>query len=246
MYDFDPVGNEWSLSQRLSLVDARLIDFFGASVALSGDTLLVGSNGFDVDGLSVGAAIVFERIDGQWIRSADLTAPEPGLFDNFGFEVDLDGELAVIGAPRADTNGEEDAGAAYVARKIDGVWQVQQLDPSVVEGNARFGDGVGVRDDKVVVGAPREGGAMGAAYVFRPDGAAWVETARLVDPSPEAGELFGEDVSVDGDAILVGAFLKDLHGVGGRGVEAQLRVWPSQPILDSSRGVSPILERARV
>ena len=162
-------------------------------------------------------AILPSKSWSTWTQSAVITATEPGLFDNFGFVVDLDEDLAVIGAPRAHTKGEEEAGAAYVARKIDGAWQVQQLHPSVVEGGARFGDGVAVRDNTIVIGAPREGVAMGAAYVFRPDGAAWMETARLMDPNPETGELFGEDVSVDGDAILVGSFLTTLHGIGGAG-----------------------------
>ena len=144
-------------------------------------------------------------------------AGQPG--DQFGNCVAVDGDVMVVGADAAD----DGAGSVIVFRNDGAGWQrVAKLTASDRLPNDRFGRTVDIHDGTIVVGAPgkNEGGRQlrepreGAAYVFESDSGPWRQTAKLVSPTRTTGEVFGFEVAVDGDAIVVGAPAIDIGGAG--------------------------------
>ena len=206
-------GN-WGEVKMLTASDAQGSDFFGISVAISGDTAVVGARGEDAGGGSAGAAYVFRRDEGgtdNWGEVKKLTASDAEANDWFGFNVAVSGDTAVVGAFQ-----EGATGAAYVfGRDVGGPdnWgEVKKLTASDAEPNDNFGRGVAVSGNTVVVGASLEdagGNLAGAAYVFLQDAGGadnWGEIKKLTASDAETGDQFGLSVAVSGDTAVVGAF----------------------------------------
>ena len=218
-------GN-WGQVTKLTASDAQGGDEFGVSVAVSGDTAVVGAYLEDPGPVNAGAAYVFSRDQGgtgNWGQVAKLTASDAEFRDHFGFSVAVSGGTAVVGAYFEDAGGVNNAGAAYIFRRDQGGtdnWgQVAKLTASDPESDDWFGWSVAVSGDTVVVGAwPKsEGGSTnaGAAYVFsRDQGGAdnWGEVTKLTASDAEAFDRFGFSVAVSGGTAVVGAFLEDTGG----------------------------------
>ncbi len=157
-------------------------DQFGWSLAVSGDTLVVGapfedSSAAGVDGdqsdggaPDAGAAYVLVRSGKSWVQQAYLKASNPDTKDEFGDSVAIDGDTIVVGAPKEDSpstgidgpegNGEKNAGAAYVFVRHGSTWSQQAyLKASNTQTEDSFGRAVAVSGDTVIVGAPGEDGS---------------------------------------------------------------------------------------
>jgi uncharacterized protein (DUF2147 family) len=129
----------------------------------------------------------------------------------------LQGDTAVIGAPRDSTAAGEWAGSAYVYARSGGTWSLQAtLLPPNQAGIDNFGRSVDLDGDTLVVGAPRvavgEKQDAGAAYVFVRSGATWTLQATLTHPGPEAVDGFGRWAALSGDTIAASAPLDDTSG----------------------------------
>ncbi len=213
-------GN-WGEVVKLTASDAQASDLFGGSVAVSGDTAVVGACCEDAGGLSAGAAYVFQRDEGgadNWGEVKKLTASDAQAFANFG-SVAVSGDTAVVGA-----SGVNLGGAAYVFQRDEGGadnWgEVTKLTASDAQGGDQFGANVAVSGDTAVVGASGEdagGSAAGAVYVFqRDEGGAgnWGEVEKLTASDAQADDSFGGrlGVAVSGDAAVVGAREEDAGG----------------------------------
>ena len=175
----DPVAQQ----AYLKASNTEAVDQFGVSVAISGDTVVVGAYGESSNATGVngdqsdnsasfsGAAYVFVRTAGVWSQQAYLKASNPEAYDLFGGAVAISGDTIVVGAYLEDSNATgvngdqtdnstEGAGAAFVFVRSAGVWSQQAyLKASNTEASG-FGDGFGVlvavSGDTVVVGAPNE------------------------------------------------------------------------------------------
>jgi hypothetical protein len=182
-YVFTRTGGVWSQQAALKASNARAGDWFGSSVALSGDTLIVGARFEDsgatgIDGSQSdtsapdsGAAYVFTRAGELWSQQAYLKASNTRAGDQFGFSVDISDNTVVVGARFEDSgatgiNGNQadirapDSGAAYVFTRIGDVWtQEAYVKASNTGAGDAFGNGVAVAGDSFVVGAPFEDGA---------------------------------------------------------------------------------------
>ena len=132
----------------------------------------------------------------------EITAADADDSDRFGHSVDIDGDLAVVGAPDDD---EEDtnAGAAYVFRRTNGVWVQEQKLTAGEDASSfdQFGWDVAVERDLIAVGAPNDdeagpGSDSGAVYLFEWDGAVWVEIEKLL-PNDPANSAYTFGISVD-------------------------------------------------
>ncbi len=143
-------------------------------------------------------------------RAADADDAAPGL--RFGSAVALSGETAVVGAP-GHAAGGDDSGAAYVLSFDGSSWaQDEILIPADAQPGARFGAAAAAGLNLVVVGAPGDdagGPESGSAYVFRRQGAAWVQEHKLVPVGNPAGDEFGAAIDVAGDVLVVGAWADD-------------------------------------
>ena len=195
---------------------AQAGDLFGESVAISGDSAVVGAIFEDAGGGGAGAAYVFERNQGgagNWGEVTKLTASDAQGGDFFGQSVAISGDTAVVGAYREDAGGS-DAGAAYVFQRNEGGadnWgEVKKLTASDAQAGDQFGISVAVSGDTAVVGASTEdagGDDAGVAYVFeRDEGGAgnWGEVKKLTASDAQALDHFGFSVAVSGDTAVVG------------------------------------------
>ena len=190
---------------------------FGESVAVDGDTVVVGAYQHDItDNQNItsgdaGAAYVFTKVDGVWSEPTKLTASVPAPGDYFGYSVAVDGNVAVVGAYQHDITDDQgitsgDAGAAYVFTKVDGVWsEPGELTASIPAPGDYFGYSVAVDGDTVVVGARGDEDKTGAAYVFTKVAGGWSQAAKLTASGGGAFDYFGHSVAVDGDTVVIGA-----------------------------------------
>ena len=157
VYVHERVNGEWQRETILSPAEPNGESLFGRSVALDGDTAVVGAPGTHGD---KGSVYVFRRTGDDWIRQARVTAPNGGSNTDFGQSVAFVGDIAVVGAP-----GAYGTGRAYVFRADDdwtGALRLVAADPHE---DAEFGSAVAVSDTAALVGSPVFDGAS-AAYLF--------------------------------------------------------------------------------
>ncbi|MDX1546177.1 MAG: choice-of-anchor B family protein, partial [Rhodothermales bacterium] len=191
----------WAETHLLTAPDGVFGDGFGGALALDGARLLVGAaSQSPFPNAPPPSAFVFERdADGRWQRTARLVLDPP--VPTFGLRVALEGDVALVSAFAED----QMAGAAYVFRHANGTWtQEARLQPAAAEAGHRFGMAVALDGGRALIGAPGDG-PSGAAYVFRHDGGAWTQEARLAhdDLGEDAG--LGSAVYLHGDDALAGA-----------------------------------------
>jgi hypothetical protein len=183
-----------------------------AKVSVCGDVVVHGDR--EVDG-GIGAAFVYRRDGMFWTLEAELRAPEPDPEDLFGRSVAASRNIIAVGA-HGTSAPEYKTGAVHVYRYDADAseWHHEaMLTASDGDYGDIFGFSVAADGDVILIGARDDEvngeSQAGSAYVFRYDGAEWIEEAKLVDPEPEYFELFGQSVSIDGDMALVGE-----HGDG--------------------------------
>jgi len=198
----DPGGT----GQRVVIADGAQTDFFGWSVAIDGDTALVGAYGVTVDGhTQQGAAYVFTKTDAIWNLAATLTASDGAAFDTFGERVALSGSVAAIGAYQADGS----KGAVYVFTGSGPHWtQKARLVADDGVANDCLGWSLAATGQTVLAGAPfvMTGQVQtGAIYVFAPSGGAWTQTQKFFPDDINSGDFFGSTVAADGTTAIVAA-----------------------------------------
>ena len=184
-----PVSSGWSHQAYLKPPNNSNADYFGSSVAVSGDTIVVGAygedsttttiiNGTDVSaannsGNNNGAAYVFVRSGNAWTHQAYLKPPNNSNEDNFGNALAVSGDTIVVGAYGEDSTTTSIINGADLST------------------------------------ANNSGLQNGAAYVFVRSGNAWAHQAYLKPPNNSNEDLFGYSVAVSGDTIVVGAHHED-------------------------------------
>ncbi len=203
-----PIENEVA---KLLASDGTAFDEFGRSVAVDGDTAVIGTLYDDDNGRDAGSAYVFTRDStGEWSEQAKLLASDGAPGDLFGYSVAMDGDMVVIGAPHDEDNGSL-SGSVYVfTRDSTGGWGEQaKLLASDGATYDRFGWSVAVDGYTAVIGAYKDednGWYSGSAYAFTRDSTGgWSEQAKLLPSDGAADDRFGYSVAVDGDTAVIGA-----------------------------------------
>jgi hypothetical protein len=215
-YVFVRSGSTWSQQAQLTASDGAGGDVFGGSVALDGDTALVGASQDDASAVDQGSAYVFVRSGTTWSQQAKLTAADGAAADRFGASVALSDHTALIGADLDDV-GASNQGSAYVFVRSGNSW-TQQAKLSASDGAANdvFGNAVALAGDTALVGATFDdigpSNAQGSAYVFTRSGSSWTEQAMLTASDGNADDAFGWSVALSGDTALIGAITDNLIG----------------------------------
>ncbi|HMZ20540.1 MAG TPA: FG-GAP repeat protein, partial [Blastocatellia bacterium] len=221
----------WGEVKKLTASDGGANDQFGYSVAVDGDTIVVGAYVDNAPAAAQGSAYVFSRNQGganNWGEVKKLTASDGAGNDRFGVAVSVDGDTIVVGAFLDTVGANSTQGSAYVFSRNQGGannWgEVKKLTASDGAADDQFGLTVGVDGDTIVVGAHQDdvgaNGNQGSAYVFsRNQGGAnnWGEVKKLIASDGAVEDRFGEAVSVDGDTIVVGAHQNDVGANGNQG-----------------------------
>jgi len=192
VYVFVYESGEWNQQAYIKASNTQSSDWFGSSVAISGDTLVVGALGEDsnatgVNGLQTnnsasisGAAYVFVRSGTVWSQQAYLKASNTNSFDRFGCSVAISGDTIVVGATHEDSNA------------------------TGVNGNQ----------------ADNSASGSGAAYVFTRSGAVWSQQAYLKASNTGIADKLGWAVAADGDTVVVGAYFEASNSTGVNGNQA--------------------------
>jgi len=168
-YVFRRSGTVWIQEAKLRAVDPDYHDFFGTSVSVSGDTVIVGANGDNEKGNDAGAAYVFERDSlGMWQHLSKFQPATAG--DEFGSAVSIDGRWAIVGASLAGAN-DSYKGAAWMYYRDNTSWvAASMLAPHDLAYGDRFGYSVSISGPCAVVGAPARNiqstDGVGATYIY--------------------------------------------------------------------------------
>jgi hypothetical protein len=188
-YVFVRSGTAWSQQAYVKASNAEAFDNFGWSVAISGDTIVIGAYGEDSNATGVGgnqannsaigagAAYVFVRNAGTWSQQAYLKASNTGADDQFGYSVAISGDTIVVSAP----------GEASNATSVNG----DQTNNSAI--------------------------GAGAVYVFVRNAGTWSQQAYLKASNSGANDVFGNSVAISGDTIIVGAYGEASNATGVNG-----------------------------
>jgi hypothetical protein len=185
-YVFTRSAGVWTQQAYLKAGNAATQQLFGSSVALAGDSVIIGAPGeqssqntitngptgpTDTLASSAGAAYLFTRTAGVWSQQAYIKAANADALDRFGTDVALLGNTAVVGA-----RGEQSASTLFVNGPSGGTGSLDNTQNSA-----------------------------GAAYIFRRTGSAWEQSAYLKAPNAEGGDEFGWCVAVSANLVSVGA-----------------------------------------
>ncbi len=197
-------------------------DELGASVAVSGDTIVVGAPNFKVGEVHQGAAFVFVRPATGWAtahQNAELTSSNGEEGDEFGESVAISGNNVVVGAHFEKVGGHDGQGAAYVFVMPRTGWagSLTQSAELVASDGAmldHLGFSVAISGKTVLAGAPHRNGEQGAAYVFSEPSGGWgskeagetvTQAAELTASGGAANDELGLSVAVSGKTGVAGA-----------------------------------------
>ena len=234
----DSADDTWDEEDKLTPTDGAAGDEFGTATAIDGEVAVVGAP-FDDDFCDMGTpdctsgvAYAFSRSGSAWTQEAKLShvAADP-RFDQFGFAVAYQNDIAVIGAPFGD-DGAFMAGQVEIFQRSGMSWShhstLTAFDAQALD---EYGTSVAIDGDLIVVGARLDddrGGDSGSVYVYRFNGSNWVYEDKLlptsITPGGSTGPFFGSSVSVRGDRIAVGAPGDDFLG-GARSGSAYVFRW---------------------
>lgn len=219
VYIFDLINDSWNLTQKITANDIDENSYFGYSVSLSGDRLLIGApQGIFVGTGDIGSAYIFDLIDGIWTQTQKINASD-GIIDNrFGFSVSLEQNRALVGAY------SDNSGSAYIYNLIQGNWlESQKLQPINNSLSGKFGFSVSLGNSRLLIGAPRAYNEpdsngyyrRGAAYVFDMVNDQWLQTQKLFDPYQDIDSSiladFGSSVSLSNNRALIGATFDTIY-----------------------------------
>jgi hypothetical protein len=243
-YVFTRNSTTWTEQQKLLPADGVVDMQFGISVDLDGDTLLIGANRDDDNGIRSGSAYVYTRSGTTWTQQAKLIASDGAEEERFGIDVALEGDTAMIGSETPD-NGDN-SGSVYVFTRTGTTWTEQQKllasDGAAVDW---FGFYIALDGDTALFAASQDddkGSNSGSVYVFTRVGSTWTEQQKLTASDGAANDHFSENaIALDGDTAIIGAYLDDDLGSASGSAYVFTRTgttWTEQQKLTASDGAA--------
>ena len=197
-----PSGGEWIESHKLTASDGTAIDHFGNSVAISGNTAIVGANSDNHAGANAGSAYLFDVTTGNQLFK--LTANDATAEEYFGTSVDISGDAAIVGA-YWEVNAGSISGSAYLFDVTTGN-QLLKLTASDAAHLDHFGYSVAISGNTAIIGALGDddaGSLSGSAYLF--DMTTGSQLLKLAANDATAEDYFGVSVAISGNTAIVGA-----------------------------------------
>ncbi len=213
IYQYNSTFNSLTYIQSLCTSDHNADDGFGYSITISGDWLLASAYNDDTGSAEDSGSGYFFQLNPQtnlWEEKQKVGHTNPDDDDQFGYSVDIDGDVAVIGAPYDDTNTGNDAGSIFIYRfnGISWVLDIGPIESPTPFEDGIFGNGVAIEGDVVVAGQPMQpyetvfNGEKGRAFIYIYTNA-WNIYQTLVGDADF--DTFGTDVDISEDWIMVGS-----------------------------------------
>jgi len=202
---FDRSGNTWTETAQLLPADPAPGAQFGKSVALDGDTALIGAWLDSGTAIQAGAAYAFVETTGVWSEQAKLVPATVDAGDAVGETVGLSGDIALLGAPNVD----DDSGAIFQFERAATLWTEATFEvPFSITDGDNFARSLSLLGNLLLVGAPDEdsqGTAKGTVFFFELNQSNTFELHSEIDNAGSVGDGFGAAVSVGDDFLFVGA-----------------------------------------
>jgi hypothetical protein len=207
-YLFEKKGGKWVHKADIVAGDAAPGAYFGQSVDMQGDLIVIGARNANPN--EAGAVYFFRKSRDSWTEIAKVIPEDGKKNDQFGFAVDISGNVVAVGARRADPDSRTDAGAVYVySVKKKSVDLVTRLSPADASAKDEFGQSVAIAGDTIAVGAWKDDNRLGSIYLFRRKGSEWNETGRISASDGVAGDEFGYSLAAFGNKMVTGAHFAD-------------------------------------
>jgi hypothetical protein len=208
-YVFKRDGSSWKEHKMLFAKDGTKEDWFGYSVAMSEDYVIVGAPWDDSVDTDSGSVYFFRRNGDSWTEEAKFAPHHPLIrWCNLGYSVDISDDYAIVGSRQED----HQSGAAYIYHYEGNSWQEQQVKFRAKDTahEDQFGYCVSISGDHAIIGAwgdDDKGNNAGCAYIFRRDNASWVEQVKLTADDGAANDLYGTSVDISGNYAIVGSYM---------------------------------------
>lgn len=214
------VGGQWTQIQTLYESSGQTNDYFGASIAVSGNFLVVGVPESNNAANNDGKVNVYKFDGTYWLYHSSLTSTDPDNNEKFGSAVDIHNSTLMVGTSKDRPDGSIDTLGSltiYQYQVTFDTWlQNAKFFHPLGLANTEFAKSVAVHQNLIVAGAPLDG-LSGAAYVFEKLSGVWTYTNYLSHSSITENGRFGDEVDVFGFDISVGApfasFYNDNDGV---------------------------------
>lgn len=260
-YVFKNNNGNWNQVQKIVASERGASDWFGWSVAMSGDYAIIGAQREDHDVLEgnmvfeAGSAYIFHNVAGTWSQVQKIVASDRGSQDRFGWDVAISDNHAIVGAYWEDEDLEganhlTDAGSAYIFKNFAGSWlEIQKIVASDRGYEDFFGHSVAISGDYIVVGAMFEDegtpGSLsfsdaGSAYIYRNVSGNWTEVQKIAAEDREDYDWFGTSVAISADYVFVGALNEDEDALGGNSISNAGSVY----IFENFGGANEIVENS--
>lgn len=216
VYIFHFNGTSWVQQTKIEPEEIISNMLFGYDVAIDSHRVVIGAPGAHIGGESTGAVYIYERTGSTWIWTQVLISSDLQPLDHLGYAVAACDDVVLVGAPRADVNGETNAGAAYFFRYSAGSWEETQKKqaPSPHQGD-EFGRAVSMNETHSIIGAPgldiNSNNQQGGAFMYKRQGHFWNFQQAIRHSEGNAGDEFGASVSVDGIYAVIGAPASDIE-----------------------------------
>jgi len=216
-YIYKREKDTWRYQTKITASDGAAGDLFGISVAVDGNTILVGADLHDEKAENAGAVYVYALDDKQWKQQAKLMASDAGKTDIFGVRVALSENTALISARRDDTKELGiDAGSVYIFVRDGSTWK-QQVKLTSPDGQAddRFGRAVSLSGATAIISAMNHdanGKDTGALYVYKNNSGSWRYTSKFVAKSSMPDDKFGWNIGLSNGVAVIAAPNHDAKG----------------------------------
>ncbi|MEP6985578.1 MAG: DUF6531 domain-containing protein, partial [Chloroflexota bacterium] len=224
---------------KVNASDGAARNYFGETVAIYGDTAVVGSYATDLPSkVDAGAVYVFVRNAGVWTEQQKLIASDGATGDFFGNSVAIYGDTIAVGADQATISGKVHAGAVYVFIRNAGFWTLQQ---KLITLDGLASDFFGIRCalySDTLIGSASSADLTGkvdagAAYVFVRSAGVWTQQQKLIASDGAAADFFSSSVDIYLDTAIVGCQNKGVYVYTRSGT-----TWTQQQKLVASDGVA--------
>lgn len=215
VFQYDPVSYNLTLQATLAAIDGEENDYYGSGVDIHGDIAVVGASLKTVSGsVRAGAVYAYKRTGNSWTHIAYLTPADRAPEDRFGAKVSVNGNWLAVSAIHAIVNGKAQAGKVYLYKlNSAGIAYVYHStitapDPAAYD---RFGTGLHLTGDTLVVGAPRyigtpSGDGNGKVMLYVRNGDTWQHQHTFTASDGKKGDAFGTSVRIEGQRLIVGAY----------------------------------------